>query len=95
MATTFRYLPYSSPAQLDDLDNQIIDNTDIQLHTSHPQGGNAISRDSAQGVVDPDFAVRGAPGVYVCDASVFPAAITVNPQMTVMALAEYAAERIE
>jgi choline dehydrogenase-like flavoprotein len=45
--------------------------------------------------VDPDFAVRGAPGVYACDASVFPAAITVNPQMTVMALAEYAAERIE
>jgi choline dehydrogenase-like flavoprotein len=39
--------------------------------------------------------VRGAKGVYVCDASVFPAAITVNPQMTVMALAEYAAARIE
>jgi choline dehydrogenase-like flavoprotein len=95
MATTFRYLPYSSPAALEDLDSQIADNTDIQLHTSHPQGGNAISRDSAQGVVDPDFALRGAPGVYVCDASVFPAAITVNPQMTVMALAEYAAERIE
>ena len=94
MATTFRYLPYSSPAALDDLDGQIADNTDIQLHTSHPQGGNAISADSG-GVVDPDFAVRGAPGVYACDASVFPAAITVNPQMTVMALAEYAAERIE
>jgi choline dehydrogenase-like flavoprotein len=95
MATTFRYLPYTSPAALDDLDTQIADNTDIQLHTSHPQGGNAISRDSGRGVVDPDFAVRGAPGVYACDASVFPAAITVNPQMTVMALAEYAAERIE
>ena len=95
MASTFRYLTYSSPEALDALDAQVRDNTDITLHTSHPQGGNAISADSAKGVVDPDFAVRGAPGVYVCDASVFPAAITVNPQMTVMALAEYAAERIE
>ena len=60
-----------------------------------PQGGNAISRNRTRGVVDPDFSVPNAPGVYVCDASVFPAAITVNPQLTVMALAEYAAERIE
>ena len=95
MATTFRYLPYSSPDALDDLDAQIRDNTDVQLHTSHPQGGNAISRNPARGVVDPDFRVQGAPGVYVCDASVFPAAITVNPQLTVMAMAEYAAGRIE
>ena len=43
----------------------------------------------------PTSACRMLPGVYVCDASVFPAAITVNPQLTVMALAEYAAERIE
>jgi len=95
MPSTFRYLPYSTADALDDLDAQVRDNTDIQLHTSHPQGGNAISADSAKGVVDPDFTVRGAPGVYTCDASVFPAAITVNPQMTVMALAEYAAEGIE
>lgn len=95
MPTTFRFLPYSSPEALDDLDFQVRDNTDIQLHSSHPQGGNAISRNRTRGVVDPDFSVPGAPGVYVCDASVFPAAITVNPQLTVMALAELAAERIE
>lgn len=95
MATTFRYLPYSSPEALDQLDARVRDNTDIQLHSSHPQGGNAISANRAQGVVDPNFRVHGASGVYVCDASVFPAAITVNPQLTVMALAEYAAARIE
>ena len=95
MPTTFRFLPYTSPDALDDLDSQVQDNTDIQLHSSHPQGGNPISRNPARGVVDPDFGVFGAPGVYVCDASVFPAAITVNPQLTVMALAEYAAERIQ
>ena len=92
--TTFRHAPSTSPDQLDELDRLIRDNTDVQLHSSHPQGGNAIGTRS-DAVVDPEFRVRGAPGVYACDASVFPAAITVNPQMTVMALAEYAAPLID
>ena len=95
MPPTFRFLPFTTSESLDELDAQVVDNTDITLHSSHPQGGNAISRNRTRGVVDPDFSVPNAPGVYVCDASVFPAAITVNPQLTVMALAEYAAERIE
>jgi choline dehydrogenase-like flavoprotein len=33
--------------------------------------------------------------LYVCDASVFPTAVTVNPQLTVMALADYAVKDIE
>ena len=94
MPPTFRFLPYASSSALDGLDAEVTDNTDITLHTSHPQGGNAISRNRARGVVDPDFSVPNAPGVYVCDASVFPAAITVNPQLTVMAMAELAADRI-
>jgi choline dehydrogenase-like flavoprotein len=32
--------------------------------------------------------------LHVLDASVFPTAITVNPQLTVMALAHYGAEQI-
>ena len=32
--------------------------------------------------------------MFVCDASVFPSSITVNPQLTVMALAAYAADEI-
>ena len=95
MPPTFRFLPFTTSESLDELDAQVVDNTDITLHSSHPQGGNAISRNRTRGVVDPDFSVPNAPGVYVCDASVFPAAITVNPQLTVMALAEYAAERID
>jgi len=94
MPLTFRSLSYTAAEQLDELDEVVKDNTDIQLHTSHPMGGNAISRDPDKGVVDERFAVRGAPGVYVCDASVFPAAATVNPQLTVMALADYAAPAI-
>jgi choline dehydrogenase-like flavoprotein len=94
MPLTFRSLSYTEPEQLEELDEVIRDNTDIQLHTSHPMGGNAISRDPAKGVVDERFKVRGTDSVYACDASVFPAAATVNPQLTVMALADYAAPAI-
>jgi glycine/D-amino acid oxidase-like deaminating enzyme len=38
---------------------------------------------------------HGIENVYVCGASVFPSSVTVNPQLTVMALADYAAADIE
>jgi choline dehydrogenase-like flavoprotein len=95
MPMTFRSRSYTSIEQVDELDEIVHDNTDIGLHTSHPQGGNAISRDPEKGVVDDHFRVHGTENVYVCDASVFPSSVTVNPQLTVMALADYAAAGIE
>jgi choline dehydrogenase-like flavoprotein len=95
MPMTFRSRSYTSPEQVDELDEIVRDNTDIGLHTSHPQGGNAVSRDPAKGVVDERFRVHGTENVYVCDASVFPSSVTVNPQLTVMALADCAAAGIE
>ncbi len=94
MPSTFHYLEITKPEQLDRLDDYVRDAGDISLGTGHPQGGNAISRDDAKGVVDENFRVHGMENLYVCDASVFPTSITVNPQMTVMALAEYATPRI-
>jgi choline dehydrogenase-like flavoprotein len=69
---------------------------DILLGTGHPQGGNAMSKTRGRdgktgGVVGPDFRVYGYDNLYVCDASVFPGATTVNPQVTVMTMAHYAA----
>jgi choline dehydrogenase-like flavoprotein len=95
MPMTFRSRSYTSLDEVDELDDIVRDNTDIGLHTSHPQGGNAVSRDPDKGVVDERFRVYGTDNVYVCDASVFPSAITVNPQLTVMALADYAAPDID
>ena len=65
------------------------DNADLLLTSAHPQGGNAVGA-----VVDEEFRVRGMENVFVCDASVFPSSVTVNPQLTVMGIAQYAARRI-
>ena len=94
MPSTFRYLSSTSEDELEGLRGAIRDNTDISLHSSHPQGGNPISKKSSKGVADPDFKVRDVEGLYICDASVFPSSITVNPQLTIFALADYAAKRI-
>jgi choline dehydrogenase-like flavoprotein len=95
MPMTFRSTSYDSLEQVDELDDIVRDNTDIGLHTSHPQGGNAVSRDPAKGVVDERFRVHGMENLYVCDASVFPSSVTVNPQLTVMAVADYASAGVE
>lgn len=99
MPPTFGYAEMSHPDQLDDLGRIVRDAGDLMLNSAHPQGGNAISRDPGIGVVDEDFRVRhrGKPieNLYVADASVFPSSVTVNPQLTVMALASYAAQTIE
>jgi choline dehydrogenase-like flavoprotein len=68
---------------------------DILLGTGHPQGGNAMGTSPNDSVIGPDFKVFGYNNLYLCDASVFPTSTTVNPQLTVMALAHYAAQRID
>jgi choline dehydrogenase-like flavoprotein len=94
MPTTFRYREFKSEAELERLDEYVQDGSDITLGTGHPQGGNPISRDARKGVVDESFRLHGFENLHVCDASVFPSSITVNPQLTVMALAHYAAPLI-
>jgi GMC oxidoreductase len=66
----------------------------LNLGTSHPQGGNRIGRRAGSSVVDPGFRVHGVDNLFVTDASVFPAGCGVNPQLTVMALASLAADEI-
>ena len=94
MPSTFRSLDIHNAGDLRRIDTEIGDDHDLSVSSSHPQGGNPISANPKTGVVDPEFRVYGAQNVYVCDASVFPSSITVNPQLTVMALARYAADHI-
>jgi len=83
-----------------DLRKLVKSERDILLGTGHPQGGNRISKNRGRngvegGVIDPQFKVYGTDNLYICDASVFPGATTVNPQLTVMTMAHYAAGLIQ
>jgi choline dehydrogenase-like flavoprotein len=95
MVNSWGYDVFTAPGQLGRLDRIALDPSYITLGSGHPQGGNSLSRDRKRGVVGPDFRVHGYSNLFVCDASVFPSSLTVNPQLTVMALAHYAAPRIE
>jgi choline dehydrogenase-like flavoprotein len=74
--------------------NRVRRSSDLMLSTAHPQGGNAIGKREGTSVVGPEFRPHGIERLYVADASLFPAGCGVNPQMTVMALAHLAAERV-
>ena len=95
MANTAGYDVFTKPEELARLDDIARDPSYLTLGTGHPQGGNAMSRDPRRGVVGPDFRVHGYDNLYICDASVFPSSLTVNPQLTIMTLAHYAAARIK
>jgi choline dehydrogenase-like flavoprotein len=91
MPSTFRYREFKRGEPLDDLESMLKQRGNALMQTAHPQGGNRMSADPSQGVVDASCRVHGYDNLYVCDASVFPTAVTVNPQLTVMALAHHAA----
>ncbi len=67
----------------------------VNLLSSHPQGGNPLGS-----VVDPssfralDDCGKTVDNLYVADASIFPAGCEINPQLTVKALASFAADQI-
>jgi choline dehydrogenase-like flavoprotein len=94
MPSTLRPLEFRLNDDLRRYEHFIDNRTGISLNSAHPQGGNVICKDERRGVVDPSFRVHELDNVYVCDASVFPSSITVNPQWTVMALAHYAASEM-
>lgn len=60
----------------------------------HQMGTAAIGRDPSQSVVDERGETHEVRGLYVADASTFPASSGVNPMITIMAIADHVARAI-
>lgn len=71
------------------------DRAALELFTVHLMGTARMGVDPATSVVNDNGQLWDLPGCYVADASLFPSAIGVNPQLTIMALAVYVARRVE
>jgi cholesterol oxidase len=62
--------------------------------TAHILGGCPMSEEISGGVVDPGLRVHGYDNMYIVDGSVIQGNIGVNPSFSILALAEYAMDRI-
>ena len=88
---------YHSATSIDDLEgieaSQKHPDT-MELFTVHLMGTARMGSRPEDSVVGLDGQLWDLPGCYVADASLFPTAIGVNPQVTIMALASLVASRI-
>jgi len=62
--------------------------------TAHILGGCPMSDHPESGMVDRDLKVHGYPDLYIMDGSVIQGNIGVNPSLTILAMAEYAMNKI-
>lgn len=88
-------LPYELTAdQLDVLERGPLDPRKYIAILSHLFGGCVMGKDASTSVVDGSGRVHGHQRLFVADASVIPTNLGVNPQHTIMALAQVFAERM-
>ena len=93
-------LPFSTfpvARSVDDLarlDESRVARDALELFTVHLMGTARMGSSPETSVVSPTGEVWDLPGCYVADASLFPTAIGVNPQITIMALATRVAFRL-
>jgi choline dehydrogenase-like flavoprotein len=66
----------------------------INLFSAHVNGTCRIGTSPQTSGCTPDFERHGAPGIYVADGSLLPTAPGVNPQLTIMAVADLVATRL-
>jgi len=66
----------------------------VPVSAAHLQGGCAMGNGPEDSVTDSFGRVHGIPWLYVADSSLFPNCLEINPYVTIMALADRAAEAI-
>jgi choline dehydrogenase-like flavoprotein len=72
-----------------------VDRNWCTLYSAHQMGTCRMGRNARTAVCDADGQVFGMRGLFIADASAFPASSGVNPMITVMALAHHTAQRIK
>lgn len=91
---THDLIALDSDKDIASIDSAFSSTQEIAVGSAHPQGGNPISSDPRLGAVDENLRVHGMDNLYVCDASVFPSCIGVNPIHTIMAMAKRTAPHV-
>jgi choline dehydrogenase-like flavoprotein len=66
----------------------------VGLFSAHVNGTCRMGSDARTAATSPEGERFGARGVYVCDGSLLPTALGVNPQATIMAIATLLSERL-
>jgi len=84
----------SSPDELSKIRATQTKRSFMELFTVHLMGTCRMGSSERESVTDLRGEVWDLPGCWVADASLFPTAIGVNPQITIMALATLVAERM-
>jgi len=83
----------NSRAEISRIPELVRHTAEFSFGSAHPQGGNPWSMDPELGVVDDRFAVHCFDNLHVCDASVFPTSVAVNPIESILALSKLASRR--
>jgi choline dehydrogenase-like flavoprotein len=83
-----------SPDDLAKLRRAQINARDLDLSAYHPLGTARMGIDPAHSVVDQDHQTHDTRGLYIVDGASVPTSLGVNPQVTSMAMATRAAEKI-
>ncbi|HEV7506048.1 MAG TPA: GMC family oxidoreductase [Thermoanaerobaculia bacterium] len=88
-----------SPAAIDAFCDRLTtspqDRNRAPIFSAHQLGSCRMGSDRRTAVCDEDGQVFGVRGLYIGDASAFPASSGVNPMATIMALAHHTAQRIK
>ena len=91
--------PLLEAAQQDQIEQRIHERHFAEGKTSisaaHLMGGCGMGRDRSDSVTDGWGRVHGMPWLRIADSSLFPDALQINPYLTIMALADRAAQAIK
>ena len=93
-AVTLKNNVIESPRDFETFRKQKLSASDIVWTSYHPLGTCKMGHDPKTSVVGTDHQTHDVPGLYIVDGSTVPGPIGVNPQITIMAMAARAAQKI-